>query len=119
MLPVRTGLPLHWHYSVLNVKLLYVKLALYRKFGDCHLCMTPYSRRINIKHRLVYQIISNENGETDINGLPYQGIMSLRRAERVPSVRCGIFNVTLYGSGGSSRGNLFKTSGLIPNTLML
>jgi Txe/YoeB family toxin of toxin-antitoxin system len=40
---------------------------------------STYSRRINIKHRLVYQVIPNESGETDINGLPYQGIIKIIR----------------------------------------
>ena len=38
-----------------------------------------YSRRINIQHRLVYQIIPNVNSETDANGLPYQGIVKIIR----------------------------------------
>ncbi|MDR0495584.1 MAG: Txe/YoeB family addiction module toxin [Treponema sp.] len=38
-----------------------------------------YSRRINIQHRLVYQIIPNENCEADANGIPYQGIVKIIR----------------------------------------
>ncbi|MCL2802185.1 MAG: Txe/YoeB family addiction module toxin [Treponema sp.] len=38
-----------------------------------------YSRRINIQHRLVYQILPNDNNEIDKNGNPYQGIIKIIR----------------------------------------
>ena len=38
-----------------------------------------YSRRINIQHRLIYEIMPNENCETDTNGIPYQGIVKILR----------------------------------------
>ncbi|MCL2805748.1 MAG: Txe/YoeB family addiction module toxin [Treponema sp.] len=38
-----------------------------------------YSRRINIQHRLVYQIIPNQNNDIDPNGDTYQGIIKIIR----------------------------------------
>ena len=38
-----------------------------------------YSRRITIQHRLVYQVLPNENGERDVAGIPYQGIVKIVR----------------------------------------
>ncbi len=38
-----------------------------------------YSRRINIQHRLVYEVFENENGFTDANGVPYEGIIQIKR----------------------------------------
>ena len=38
-----------------------------------------FSRRINIQHRLVYQILNNQNNETDENGVLYQGIIKIIR----------------------------------------
>ncbi|MCL2089577.1 MAG: Txe/YoeB family addiction module toxin [Oscillospiraceae bacterium] len=34
-----------------------------------------YSRRINIAHRFVYEILPNENNEVDENGAIYEGIV--------------------------------------------
>jgi Txe/YoeB family toxin of toxin-antitoxin system len=38
-----------------------------------------YSRRITIQHRLVYQVLANDNGEKDINGYFYQGTVKIIR----------------------------------------
>jgi len=38
-----------------------------------------YSRRITIQHRLVYQVLPNENEEKDATGTPYQGIIKVIR----------------------------------------
>jgi len=38
-----------------------------------------YSRRINIQHRLVYQVLPNENGEKDTTGIPFQGCIKIIR----------------------------------------
>ena len=38
-----------------------------------------YSRRINIQHRLVYQIEENTSGLTDREGLPYEGVVFVKR----------------------------------------
>jgi len=38
-----------------------------------------YSRKINIQHRLVYQVLPNENNERDTTGVPYQGIVKIIR----------------------------------------
>jgi Txe/YoeB family toxin of toxin-antitoxin system len=38
-----------------------------------------YSRRITIQHRLVYQVLPNENGEKDTSHVPYQGIVKIVR----------------------------------------
>jgi len=38
-----------------------------------------YSRKINIQHRLVYQLLPNENEEKDDVGIPYQGIVKIIR----------------------------------------
>jgi Txe/YoeB family toxin of toxin-antitoxin system len=38
-----------------------------------------YSRRITIQHRLVYQVLSNENNEKDISGIQYRGIVKIIR----------------------------------------
>jgi Txe/YoeB family toxin of toxin-antitoxin system len=42
-------------------------------------CENTYSRRITIQHRLVYEILPNENGEKDITDIPYQGIIKIIR----------------------------------------
>jgi Txe/YoeB family toxin of toxin-antitoxin system len=36
-----------------------------------------YSRRINIQHRLVYTVLSNETGEKDPSGNLYDGIVKV------------------------------------------
>jgi Txe/YoeB family toxin of toxin-antitoxin system len=38
-----------------------------------------YSRRINIRHRLVYEVLPNQNNEKDDNGTPYQGTIKVVR----------------------------------------
>jgi Txe/YoeB family toxin of toxin-antitoxin system len=38
-----------------------------------------YSRRINIQHRLIYEIFENENGFTDVNNVLYEGIILVKR----------------------------------------
>jgi Txe/YoeB family toxin of toxin-antitoxin system len=38
-----------------------------------------YSRRITIQHRLVYQILPNEQNDRDAAGVPYQGIIKVIR----------------------------------------
>jgi len=38
-----------------------------------------YSRRITIQHRLVYQILANENDDRDADGIPYQGVIKIIR----------------------------------------
>jgi Txe/YoeB family toxin of toxin-antitoxin system len=38
-----------------------------------------YSRRINIQHRLVYQVLPNPDNDMDDNGIPYQGIVKVVR----------------------------------------
>ena len=38
-----------------------------------------YSRRITIQHRLVYQVLLNEEEERDADGVPYQGIVKIIR----------------------------------------
>ena len=38
-----------------------------------------YSRRLTIQHRLVYQILPNENEETDKNGILYKGKIKIIR----------------------------------------
>lgn len=38
-----------------------------------------YSRKINIQHRLVYQVLPNEDNELDENGVPYQGKIKIIR----------------------------------------
>ena len=38
-----------------------------------------YSRRITIQHRLVYQVLPNENEEKDPTGISYQGIIKIIR----------------------------------------
>jgi Txe/YoeB family toxin of toxin-antitoxin system len=38
-----------------------------------------YSRRINIQHRLVYQVLTNHANEKDEAGKPYQGIIKIVR----------------------------------------
>jgi len=43
-------------------------------------CKDTYSRRINIQHRLVYQVLPNQDGEKDNEGIPYQGVVKLIRA---------------------------------------
>jgi len=42
-------------------------------------CDDTYSRRITIQHRLIYQVLPNENGERDVSGIPYQGIVKIVR----------------------------------------
>jgi Txe/YoeB family toxin of toxin-antitoxin system len=38
-----------------------------------------YSRRINIQHRLVYQVLPNQDAGVDDSGTPYQGIVKVIR----------------------------------------
>ena len=38
-----------------------------------------YSRRINKQHRLVYQVLPNDEGLKDDNGAPFQGIIKIIR----------------------------------------
>ena len=38
-----------------------------------------YSRRITIQHRLIYHVTPNENGERDVTGIPYKGIIKIIR----------------------------------------
>ena len=38
-----------------------------------------YSRRINLQHRLVYEVIPNINNETSFDGEPYEGIVKIIR----------------------------------------
>ena len=38
-----------------------------------------YSRRITIKHRLVYQVLSNIDSEKDAAGIQYQGLIKIIR----------------------------------------
>ena len=38
-----------------------------------------FSRRINKKHRLIYDILPNAEGLKDENGIPYQGIVKVIR----------------------------------------
>ena len=38
-----------------------------------------YSRRINKQHRLVYQVIPNDDNLKDENGIPYDGIVKVIR----------------------------------------
>jgi Txe/YoeB family toxin of toxin-antitoxin system len=38
-----------------------------------------YSRRINIQHRLIYEIFENKNGFTDADGKLYDGIIQVKR----------------------------------------
>ena len=38
-----------------------------------------YSRRINIQHRLVYQVLPNDDNELDENGVTYQGKIKIIR----------------------------------------
>jgi len=38
-----------------------------------------YSRRITIQHRLVYQVLPNEDGEKDAAGVHYKGIIKIVR----------------------------------------
>lgn len=38
-----------------------------------------YSRRINVQHRLVYQVLPNQNNEKDDNGVLYLGIVKIIR----------------------------------------
>jgi Txe/YoeB family toxin of toxin-antitoxin system len=40
---------------------------------------SAYSRRINVQHRLVYQLLPNHGNELDINNEPYQGIVKIIR----------------------------------------
>jgi Txe/YoeB family toxin of toxin-antitoxin system len=40
---------------------------------------STYSRRITIKHRLVYQVLPNENEEKDVFNVLYQGIVKIVR----------------------------------------
>jgi len=46
---------------------------LIRDFNGC------YSRRINIHHRIVYEILPNTENLKDANGKPYQGIAHIIR----------------------------------------
>lgn len=38
-----------------------------------------YSRRINIQHRFVYEVLENEDGLTDAEGNEYKGIVRVLR----------------------------------------
>jgi len=38
-----------------------------------------YSRRINRKHRFVYEVLPNAENLTDENGVPYKGIVKIIR----------------------------------------
>lgn len=38
-----------------------------------------YSRRINIKNRLVYQVVENTQQMKDADGIPYQGVVRILR----------------------------------------
>jgi Txe/YoeB family toxin of toxin-antitoxin system len=38
-----------------------------------------FSRRINIQHRLVYQVLPNQNEEKDEEGILYQGVIKIIR----------------------------------------
>jgi Txe/YoeB family toxin of toxin-antitoxin system len=38
-----------------------------------------FSRRINIQHRLIYQILPNQHDTQDNTGKPYQGIVKIIR----------------------------------------
>lgn len=40
---------------------------------------SAYSRRINIQHRLVYEILVNKNGELDSDGNPWDGNIKILR----------------------------------------
>lgn len=42
-----------------------------------------YSRRINIQHRLVYAVLSNETDEKDPNGNLYEGIVKVLKMWRL------------------------------------
>ena len=36
-----------------------------------------YSRRINIQHRLIYSVLTNDTNEKDSNGISYEGIVKV------------------------------------------
>ena len=38
-----------------------------------------YSRRITIQHRLVYQVLPNDNREKDKTGIPFKGVVKIIR----------------------------------------
>ncbi len=38
-----------------------------------------YSRRINLQHRLVYKLETNSDGLKDSDGVPYEGIVFVKR----------------------------------------
>jgi len=38
-----------------------------------------YSRRITIQHRLIYQVLPNEDEEKDANNIPYEGYIKMIR----------------------------------------
>ena len=40
---------------------------------------STYSRRITIQHRLVYQVLPNEDDERDESGMPYKGKIKIIR----------------------------------------
>jgi len=44
-----------------------------------NIVLNVYSRRITIQHRLVYQILANENNDKGEDGTPYQGIVKIIR----------------------------------------
>ena len=48
-------------------------------FEKLHGCTNTFSRRINIQHRLVYQILPNQDNETDEYGVLYQGVIKIIR----------------------------------------
>ena len=48
-------------------------------FEKLHGYSDTFSRRINIQHRLVYQILPNQINETDEYGVLYQGVIKIVR----------------------------------------
>ena len=49
------------------------------QFEKLHGCTNTFSRRINIQHRLIYQILPNQDNETDAHDVLYQGIIKIIR----------------------------------------
>ena len=48
-------------------------------YEKLHSYKDTYSRRINIQHRLIYQVLPNDNNEKDENGILFQGIIKIIR----------------------------------------
>ena len=48
-------------------------------FEKLHGCPDTFSRRINNQHRLVYQILPNQDNETDEYDVLYQGVIKIVR----------------------------------------